>query len=297
MNTKKSLAMVGIGRWGKNLLREFDKITNVKYCHHLGSLQNSTWLKNNYPHIRIVRSLDQILNDSSINAVVVATPIATHYKLAKKILLADKDVFIEKPLVAKVDHTKELNGLAKKKKRILFVGHTFSYHPVLARIKQIGRREPITHLNFSWHKLGSFGESITLNLGCHDIATSLDIFGQNKLPKIISSEGRHIISDSDVMFLQLEFSRNRSSTIYINRVSSIKNKSTIVVTTKNIYLWENDLLSKFDKKNNKFKLLYTSKKTPLEIECAEFIKCLKTRKKPITDGEFGLKVVEVLAKV
>ena len=99
------------------------------------------------------------------------------------------------------------------------------------------------------------------------------------------------------MFLQLNFSRGRSSTIYINRISNIKNKSIIIATAKNIYLWENELLLKFDRKNDKFKLLYTSTKTPLEIECAEFIKCLKTRKKPTTDGEFGLRIVEILAKI
>lgn len=319
MNHKKSLAIVGIGRWGKNLLREFNKISRVEFCYNKGSHETKKWLADNYPHIKTAGSYSELLANPDVDAIVVATPIKTHYELTRKALLAGKHVFVEKPITANVKQAAELVRLAAKKKKILFVGHIFSYHPVLAKIKQIASKEPLRYASFVWNKLGTFNEELVFNLLSHDIATALDLFGSSstslagaklvldKPTTIRILENRGLVTGSDIIFLRLSFKNRRSCTIYVNRVSNLKNKTVTLATNKNIYLWENDRLLKLDKKTNALKLIYPhtsggvrvykNSKTPLEVECAEFIKCLKQQKKPITSGEFGLEVVKILSKI
>lgn len=295
MKFKHSLALIGIGRWGKNLLREFDKVADVRYVYHRGDKENSKWLKENYPDIKTADSYEKVLADPVIDAIVIATPIKTHYELAKKALLAGKHVFVEKPITDNVKQAQELVKIAAKQKRILFVGHIFSYHPVLAKIKRLTQHEPFKHANFVWNKWGTFNEDLMLNLGCHDIAIALDLLGTPIKVEVL--ENRNIVSTSDIVFTRLSFKGGKSATIYINRASNFKNKTVTLVTAKNVYSWENDKLLKLDKKTNSLKLIYKSTKTPLEVECAEFIKCLQKNKKPHTSGEFGLGVVKVLSKI
>src|SRR3989344_121027 len=309
MPSKKCLAVVGIGRGGKNVLREFDRVALVEGCFYKGSPETKKWLKKNYPGIKTAASFDQILHDQSIDAVIIATPIKAHYELAKKALLAGKHVFVEKPITDNVKQAQELVRLAAKKKRILFVGHIFSYNPVWAKIKRLNDVEPFKHASFVWNKLGTFNEELVFNLASHDVAMALDLFGSsstslapNKLvldkpTSIKTIENSGMVTDSDIIYIRLGFKNSRSCTIYINRVSNFKNKTITLATNKNVYLWENDRLLKLDKKSAAFKLIYQSTKTPLEIECTEFIKCITRNKKPHTDGGFGLGVVRVLSKI
>lgn len=295
MKKQKVLAIVGVGRWGKNLLREFSKIAKVPFCHHQGNAKNLKWLKENFPKIKVVGSYLELLKNPKIDAIVIATPIATHYELTRKALMAGKDVFVEKPLSTKVNQAHKLVELSEKNGRILFVGHIFSYHPVLAKIRSIARKEPLKHASFVWNKLGTFNEDLVSNLASHDVATTLDLFGAPV--KIETLENRGIVSDCDIKFIRLDFKQRKSCTIYINRVSNHKNKTVTLVTDKNIYLWENNKLLKLNPSKKEFKQIFQSIISPLEIECAEFIKCLETNKKPLTDGRFGLKVIEILSKI
>ena len=177
----------------------------------------------------------------------------------------------------------------------LFVGHIFSYHPVLAKIKQLTRHEPLKHAGFVWNKWGTFNEEMVFNLMSHDVATALDLFGSPSNIKTLENVG--MVTDSDIIYAKLTFPKQRSCTIYINRASNTKNKTVTLVTAKNTYLWDNDQLFKLDKKTNSLKLVYKSTQTPLEIECAEFKRCIKTRKKPHTNGEFGIGVIRILEKL
>ncbi|MBI4160653.1 MAG: Gfo/Idh/MocA family oxidoreductase [Candidatus Yanofskybacteria bacterium] len=295
MASKKNIAIVGIGRWGKNLLREFKKIADVGHIYHRGDTENSKWLKKNYPDIRPTSSFSELLADSSIEAIAIATPIKTHYELAKKALLAGKHVFVEKPITDTVGQAQELVRLAAKRKLVLFVGHIFLYHPVLARIKLIACRESIKNALFFWNKLGTFNEELVYNLLSHDVATALDLFGKPTRVKTLENTG--MVTDSDIISVRLDFRDNRHCMIHINRVSNLNNKTMTLATTKNIYLWENNRLAKLDKKAGTFKLIYESARTPLETECAEFIDCVQKNKKPHTSGEFGVEVIKALAKI
>ena len=223
MKSKPNIALIGIGRWGKNLLREFDKVADIRYVYHRGDKENSKWLKENYPDIRTADSYEKVLADPVIDAVVIATPIKTHYGLVRLALLAGKHVFVEKPITDNVKQAQELVKIAANKKRVLFVGHIFSYHPVLARIKSIVQREPIKHAAFVWNKLGTFNEELIYNLVSHDVATALDLFGKPTSIKTLENSG--MVTDSDIIYFRLGFKNRCFCTIYINRVSNFKNKS------------------------------------------------------------------------
>ncbi len=124
------IAAIGAGAWGKNIVRNL---------HELGALNaicdanEETLLKCKalYPDLHFTTNYDDVLNSEYINAVVIATPAATHYELAKKALLAKKHVYVEKPLALNLDEAKELVELSEKSKCILMVGHILRYHPAV----------------------------------------------------------------------------------------------------------------------------------------------------------------------
>jgi len=89
----KKIAIIGLGRWGKNLLREYSKICSVSACVTRGDKNNIKWLRDNYPRVKHTNRLDEILNDENINAIAIATPIKTHFNLAFRALRAGKHVF------------------------------------------------------------------------------------------------------------------------------------------------------------------------------------------------------------
>ena len=105
----KKLGIIGIGDWGKNLVRDTSKISYVKKCSGLGNTKNISWLKKNYPSIQYVSDQKEIFTDKEIDAVIIATPINTHYNLVKKALLLKKHVFVEKPLSSTLSKAEELD--------------------------------------------------------------------------------------------------------------------------------------------------------------------------------------------
>ena len=110
----KKIAIIGLGKWGKNLIRDVSKISCVKKCSSLGNSNNIKWLKKKYPSIQYTYNLKEIFADKEIDAVIIATPINTHYNLVKKALLAKKHVFVEKPLSSTLSNAEELIKIAKK---------------------------------------------------------------------------------------------------------------------------------------------------------------------------------------
>jgi len=272
MSEMKKLGIIGIGNWGKNLVRELSKIHCIKKCSSNGNLKNIRWLKKNYPSIQYVSDSKEIFADKEINAVIIATPINTHYKLVKKALLSKKHVFVEKPISTNLSEAEELIEIAKKNNLLLFVGHIFIFNEIFKKLIQISNRENITHLNFLWNKFGTFDEDIFLNLVSHDLSIILALFGKPKKIKLINKFG--VISKCDVVTLILELPNKKTCQIHVNRCSSHKQKHVTIFTQKNIYIWDDLSLFKNNKKTNSFKLVFQSKYTPLEIECKEFVKKL-----------------------
>ena len=295
MSEMKKLGIIGIGNWGKNLVRELSKIHCIKKCSSNGNLKNIRWLKKNYPSIQYVSDSKEIFADKEINAIIIATPINTHYKLVKKALLSKKHVFVEKPISTNLSEAEELIEIAKKNNLLLFVGHIFIFNEIFKKLIQISNRENITHLNFLWNKFGTFDEDIFLNLVSHDLSIILALFGKPKKIKLINKFG--VISKCDVVTLILELPNKKTCQIHVNRCSNHKQKYVTIFTQKNIYVWDDLSLFKNNKKTNSFKLVFQSKYTPLEIECKEFVKKLNETNISSEFANIAKDVIQVIQKL
>jgi len=288
------IAVAGVGRWGKNLVRELNKLCSIKICYNRKNEENQKWLKENYPNIKSTTNYGVLLADKELDAIVISTPIASHFALARDALNSGKHVFVEKPMTNDVSKAKKLIEIAKKKGLILFVGQTFLYHPIFTEIRKIARKEPVKYAKFVWNKFGTFGEDIVWNLVIHDIAMANELFGMPK--RINVTDKKSFITKADILSLSLEYNGNRKCIIDVNRVSNTKRKSVNFTTSKNAYLWENDSLYKLNRKTNEYELVSESKISPLEVECQEFIRCIKDKKKPYTNGLLGMNAVSVAAR-
>ena len=295
MSEMKKLGIIGIGNWGKNLVRELSKIHCIKKCSSNGNLKNIRWLKKNYPSIQYVSDSKEIFVDKEINAVIIATPINTHYKLVKKALLSKKHVFVEKPISSTLSKAEELIKIAKKNNLLLFVGQIFIFNEILKKIVQISKRENITHVNFVWNKFGTFDEDIFLDLVSHDLSIILTLFGKPKKIKLVSAFG--FISQCDVVTLTLELPNNKKCQIHVNRCSNHKQKHVTIFTQKNIYVWDDHRLYKNNKKSSSFRLVFESRHTPLETECKEFIKKLNETKISFESAYLAKDVIQVIQKL
>ena len=295
MSEMKKLGIIGIGNWGKNLVRELSKIHCIKKCSSNGNLKNIRWLKKNYPSIQYVSDSKEIFADKEINAVIIATPINTHYNLVKKALLSKKHVFVEKPISSTLSKAEELIKIAKKNNLVLFVGQIFIFNEILKKVIEISKRENIVYVNFVWNKFGTFDEDIFLNLVSHDLSIILTLFGKPKKIKLVNAFG--FISKCDIVTLTLELPKNKKCQIHINRCSNYKQKHITIFTQKNIYIWDDCRLYKNNKKSNSFRLVFESRHTPLETECKEFIKRLNESKISFESANLAKDVIQVIQKL
>ena len=291
----KKIAIIGLGKWGKNLLREFSNVSCVTKCHTRGNQKNISWLRRNYPKVVHTTSIRDILTDKNIDAVAISTPINSHFKIAKNALESGKHVFVEKPMASSVIEAKQLIKIAKSKNLNLFVGHVFLYNEIFKKIKKIDKQESITYAHFAWKKFGTFDEDIFKNLLSHDISLILALFGSPNRIRLTNNVG--FITTSDRISLELNFTRNRKCEVSIDRISPHKEKSVTFLTKKNLFVWNDDKLLRFDKRSESFKKIYQSKNTPLHLECKKFIANISSKKVSYDSSFLALNVTRILSKL
>ena len=291
----KKIAIIGLGKWGKNLLREFSNVSCVTKCHTRGNQKNISWLRRNYPKVVHTTSIRDILTDKNIDAVAISTPINSHFKIAKNALESGKHVFVEKPMASSVIEAKQLIKIAKSKNLNLFVGHVFLYNEIFKKIKKIDKQESITYAHFAWKKFGTFDEDIFKNLLSHDISLILALFGSPNRIRLTNNVG--FITTSDRISLELNFTRNRKCEVSIDRISPHKEKSVTFLTKKNLFVWNDDELLRFDKRSQSFKKIYRSKNTPLHLECKKFIANISSKKVSYDSSFLALNVTRILSKL
>lgn len=291
--TVKNLAIIGIGKWGKNLIREFSKNSTIIMCCSTGNKKNIRWLKRNFPNIQHTKNFQDILDNKSVNVVVIATPIKTHFSLSYQAIKSKKHLFIEKTISENLDDAKKLVRLAKEERIVLFAGYIFLYHPILEKIKKIIKNEPILFLKLTWMKLGSFQENILLDLLSHFISIMIELLGMPKSMKIINT--RKIITSNDIITIEFKFNKYCKCLVDINRISNFKKQSITILTSKNIFQWEDNTLFKFDKRKLFYKQMLIPKISPLESECKAFINNLDN-KYDFSNIDKALKIIQLTEK-
>jgi predicted dehydrogenase len=317
------VALTGAGYWGPNLARVLNQSRQCEFVSICDAApKNLEKITRQYPSIKGYSDFDSMLA-SDADAVVIATPISTHYDLAKRALLAGKHVFVEKPLAHTAALAHELVEIAAEKRRILFAGHTFIYSPAVIKIKELidsGSLGDIHYISLSRVNLGLYQRDVDVvwDLAVHDI--SILLYWLNESPIKGASFGRACIQRDkrDVAFLWLEFPSGVVVSNEISWLSPQKMRRTCVVGSKRMVVYDDtdpaEKVKVYDRGVDfkepdtfgEFQLSYRTgdvhipnldNSEPLLKEVESFISSIETGQPPITSGAFGAKVVEVLELV
>ncbi|MDI6840527.1 MAG: Gfo/Idh/MocA family oxidoreductase [bacterium] len=314
-------AVIGCGYWGPNIVRILHEHPNctLKYCCDI----NEDRLKNivaRYPEIKVTKYSDEIFSDASIQAVFIATPLSSHYLLAKKGIEAGKSIFVEKPFVSSVNEGNELVRLATQNNVTLMVGHILEYASAVIKIKELLEKREIgdiyyissTRVNLGIHRKD---ESVIWDLASHDL--SMIFYWLNEEPLSIQAVGKgSVIKDKpDVAFLTLTFPSDILVNIHVSWLAPSKLRNTVIVGSKKMIVYDDTNLSEkvriFDMgvlvpepmNFGEFQLSYRtsditapvlSSVEPLKAEISHFIRCVEYKETPKTDGSSGIKVIKYL---
>lgn len=313
MEGNKIIGLIGLGYWGKNLLRNLYEL-GVLQCAYDSSEGVAKERRGEYAGIKFLSSYEEMLEDRKVKAVVIATPAITHYDLAKEALKMGKDVFVEKPLAMRVKEGEELVNLAKEKDCILMVGHLLQYHPALKKLKELIRLGKIGKIQYIYSNRLNIGklrtdENILWSFAPHDISVILSIIGEE--PTNVYAYGGDYLNEGiyDTTLSVLEFRNGVKGHIFVSWLHPFKEQKLIVVGTEAMVVFDDLTEEKLfyyphtiewvDGKipvahKAKCMLVKVSREEPLRVEMMHFINCVVNRKQPYTDGMEGLRVLRVL---
>jgi len=315
------VAVVGVGGWGKNLARNYYQLpeANLRYICDLDDDKLEA-MRRPYPGVATTKSYDEVLQDAELDAVVIATTGPTHYRLAKQALEAGKDVYVEKPMVLEVEQAVELNNMAEKNGRILMVGHLLEYHPVVTRLKTMidaGELGDVYYIYSQRLNLGTVreDENALWNFAPHDISSILYLLG--KKPVDVSARGQDYLQRDveDVVFLTLSFEDNTMAHIHVSWLDPHKVRKLTIVGSDKMAVFDDleaaEKLKIYDKgamlsqdydtfaeyvglRFGDITIPHLKMGEPLRTECLHFVDCVANRKRPLSDGQDGLRVIQVL---
>ena len=320
-----NIAVIGCGYWGPNLIRNIYSIPGCKVdiCCDL-EIKNLTRMQQLFPGIKTTVDYKDILYSEAIDSIIIATPVHTHYKLAKEFLLANKHVLVEKPLALSSDHCLDLIRIANEMDRTLMVGHTFEYTAAVNKIKSILQNEDlgeILYISCLRLNLGLFQQDINVvwDLAPHDISIILYLLG--KTPLRVNGQGKaHFFKGiDDVATATLNFDNGEIAFLHHSWLDPYKVRKMTLVGTKKMLVYDdthpNEKIKIFDKgidsppqydTYGEFQFAYRygdifspriEDKEPLRAECEHFIECIQERKTPISDGYSGLRVVTIIEAI
>jgi predicted dehydrogenase len=316
-----TMAVVGAGAWGKNHIRVFSEMPNVRLKYvcdsdpaKLSSIQKA------YPQTTMVERLDPVLQDSEVSGIVIASSATSHYSLAKQGLTANKDLLVEKPMALNLKEAEEMLEMAKERKRILMVGHLLLYHPVVDRLKEMVRSGELGEIYYIYTQRVNLGvirqdENALLSFAPHDLSVILHLIEEE--PVVVSAHGASYIQKEieDVVFVSLRFSGGKMANIHLSWLDPHKMRKITIVGSKKMVVFDDveasEKLKIYDKgvrspsydSYGEYLTLRFGDITiptikmvePLRTEADHFIQCIQTRIDPKTGGRDGVKVVKILS--
>jgi len=317
-----NIGVAGCGYWGPNLIRNFSQLPDCRVKQVCDTEEiRLKHMKKLYPSVDTTKVFEDLVKDKDMDAIVVATPVYLHHKLAKKSLLAGKHTFIEKPMATSSAECEELVNLAAKKKLTLMVGHTFIYSTPVQRIKQIvdsGDIGEIQYISSRRLNLGLFQKDInvTWDLAPHDISIILYFMGRP--PVSINCQGKAHVNKNieDVTNMSLNFDNGGFAIVHSSWLDPNKIREMIIVGSKKMIVYDdNEPLEKikiYDKRveapphydtfaefhysyhYGDAYIPYLKQVEPLKMETQHFLDSIRHGKTPETSGLDGLRVVQIL---
>ena len=312
-DTYPFIGLVGLGYWGKNILRSLHELGTL---HTACDLDQVTLLerKKQFPGITYTGSFEEILKNSSIQAIAIALPAANHYEYVKKALLAGKDVFVEKPLALTVQEGKELVELANAENRVLMVGHILQYHPAVLKLKSLISDGELGKLHYIYSNRLNIGklrteENILWSFAPHDISVILMLLEEE--PINVTAFGGDYVNNAvyDTTMTMLSFKNGVKGHIFVSWLHPYKEQKLIVVGSKamavlddmskeKLFLYSHKIEWKNGKipvaQKSDYQVIPTEPLEPLKEELKHFAACVLQRKTPKTDGAEGLRVLKIL---
>ncbi len=292
MEMKPKIALIGAGNWGKKLLRELSDLAEVKSVVAKGNPDTISFIKDNFPFIKLGSDINEILKDDEISSVFVATPTDTHYEIALKILFANKHLFLEKPGGKNSKELSEIAKIAKEKDLTLALGYEFIHHPALQKIiGEVGNKK-INYVNMEWFKWGTFKDAIPAHLLSHEVSIIKYLTKSNVVISNFKQYGT--ISTSDISHCYMK-SGDTIINSTINRVSPEKRKTVTIKCSDTSYIWNNNDL--FVIENEKLEKIDIDSDSPLKLEILDFFEAIEKRTEPKANGSFALEVFQVIEKL
>ncbi len=327
MESRVSVALVGAGYWGRKLLPKF--VNNQQsWVQTICDLHPAHRAEMNraFPDIPTTDSIDNILSDPSVGAIILATPPATHFSLAHRAIEAGKHIWVEKPLALRAEEGRKLVALSQSKGTVLFVDHTFLYDPAIRKIRELidqGELGVVHHIYSQRLNLGRIkrDSNVWWNSAPHDISILLYLL--NSAPKTIALHGyRYLQPDlEDLNIAVVEMSGGASAFIYHNwlfpentaRLTIIGSRKMLVYEGKfekraiTLYEYTVDLAGLGPKAALELPTTIPSKmiaehmlpgltdQEPLALAVGDFLASIQQGRAPVSDGAFSLKVLETLA--
>ncbi|MDQ2904785.1 MAG: Gfo/Idh/MocA family oxidoreductase [Ktedonobacteraceae bacterium] len=316
MMTDLQFGVIGWGYWGPKIARNLDALPHgqVTMISDLDRKRLAS-LGVSQPWVRTTTQVEDVFQ-SDVDAVVIATPVRTHYKLAREALLYDKHVLVEKPLTANVEEARELVALAEERNRVLMVGHTFEYSPAVNELRKLVRSGELGHIyciETERVNLGLFRSDINViwDLAPHDVSILLYLLGQK--PERIRVQAHSHIQPGihDIAHLDLEFAGDLTAHIHVSWLHPCKVRQVTVIGDARMVVYDDTNPSEMIKIYNKGADVHADPGVsyrygaitsphidwtePLRLECEDFANAIRTGTQPRAHGGVGLAVVEVLA--
>ncbi len=321
------VGIVGYGYWGPNLARNFSEVADSEViaisdlnAERLGAVQRR------YPAVKITTDYRDLLVNPSIDAVVIATPVSTHFDLAMEALRADKHVLVEKPLTTSTEHANRLIEEAHRRKKILMVDHIFVYTGAVKKIRELvddGRLGKPYYYDSIRINLGLFQHDVNVlwDLAVHDLSIMDYILG--KQPHAVSATAvAHVAGQpADIAYLTCFFEDNLIAHIHVNWLSPVKIRRILISGDKQMAVYDDldpsDKVKVYDSgitvdnsvdQEGIYQMLVgyrtgdmwapnLDRTEALYAEAQHFVQCIQDNQPAITNGESGLRVVRILEAV
>jgi UDP-2-acetamido-3-amino-2,3-dideoxy-glucuronate N-acetyltransferase len=307
-------ALIGCGWWGKNIGRNLDALGALAAVVDADP-ERLEFARETYKSVSVYSDVREVFRSSSIQAVCIATPAALHASQVMEALEHGKDVFVEKPLALSVDEGETIVKEAARRGRILMVGHLLRYHPAVARLKEIAGSGGLGALRYIYSNRLNLGkvrreENILWSFAPHDIDIIIYLTGQ--MPVRVLAVGASYLQPriADTTLSYLFFENELQAHIYVSWLHPFKDQRLVVVGSDGMAVFddvrrERKLVlhnGKVEIEEGKPIVVTRSPAEAVEIENTEplfnemehFLECVRTRRKPETDGNAGLRVLAVL---
>jgi predicted dehydrogenase len=313
------VGVVGLGYWGPNLARNFDRLpgATLRWICDESEAARARWAPQ-FPSTRVSADLDELLADDELDAVVVATHVPSHASVAIQALEAGKHCFVEKPMAQSVAEAERVVAAAESAGRTLMVGHLLEYHPGVEKLKEIADAGELGDIHYIYSNRLNLGklradENALWSLGAHDVSVVLRLAGDEE-PEELSAVGESYMRSGveDVVFAYLRFPSGLAAHLHLSWLDPHKERRFTVVGSKRMATFDDmdperkvTVYDKgFDESSRSYGEYITrsgdiwsprvSNTEPLRLECEHFLDCVRTGREPIAGGRSGLAVVRVL---